>query len=181
MEFFTWPWMERFFGRQTDKYRLSHLAGALTFLPYGAEVDEFQHLVYENPEWSPARRNAAWLELESKYRPWLRLEGLPFFGEGRGWQVQAHIYERPFYYIDYCLAQTAALAFWAEAQKDHAGAWQRYFTLVRQCGRRTFTELLDIAGLRSVFTPGTLRGAVETAADWLSRNEPVIDPSLPKL
>ena len=66
MEFFTWPWMELFFKEQTDKYKFAHLAGALLFLPYGVAVDEFQHVVYENPEMTPAERNAAWKEIEAK-------------------------------------------------------------------------------------------------------------------
>ena len=60
MEFFTWPWMESFFKEDVDKYKFSHLSGALQFIPYGVAVDEFQHLVYENPEWTPDERKAAW-------------------------------------------------------------------------------------------------------------------------
>ncbi len=48
MEFFCWPWMELFFGDQVDKYKFNHLAGSVTFLPYGVLVDEFQHVVYRN-------------------------------------------------------------------------------------------------------------------------------------
>ena len=47
MEFITWPWMEMFFGEDADKYRLGHISEAVLFLPYGALVDEFQHIVYE--------------------------------------------------------------------------------------------------------------------------------------
>ena len=171
MEFFTWPWMDGFFGENTGKYRLDHLSGALTFLPYGTMVDEFQHHVYENPGWSARERNACWLELERAYRPWLRLDAVPFYGEGRRWQMQAHIYEVPFYYIDYCLAQTAALELWARAQEDFKAAWERYLLFVSQCGRQTFSGLLAHAGLRSPFSPGALRAATETASRWLAGQE----------
>ncbi|MDR0491486.1 MAG: M3 family oligoendopeptidase, partial [Oscillospiraceae bacterium] len=97
MEFFTWPWFEGFFGDGAKKYRRTHLSGALTFLPYGVMVDEFQHHVYQKPDMTPADRNGLWLELEKKYRPYLDLEGFPFYGDGRRWQAQLHIYELPFY------------------------------------------------------------------------------------
>ena len=60
MEFLTEPWHELFFGRQTDKYELSHAQDALYFIPYGCMVDEFQHIAYERPEMTPEERNAAW-------------------------------------------------------------------------------------------------------------------------
>ena len=167
MEFFTWPWMEGFFGPTTGKYRYSHLAGALTFIPYGVMVDDFQHRVYKNPGMSAAERNALWLELEGIYRPWLDLKDTPFYGEGRRWQAQSHIYERPFYYIDYCLAQTIALAFWAEDQTDHAAAWKRYRTFVGYGGAKTFIDSVASAGLPNPFQPDALKGLAEAATAWL--------------
>ena len=167
MEFFTWPWMEGFFGEQTDKYRYSHLSGALTFIPYGTMVDEFQHHVYQNPDMTPKERNDTWLELEKKYRPYLDLEDFPFYGEGRRWQAQAHIYERPFYYIDYCLAQTIALAFWAEDQKNHAEAWSKYLRFVGLAATKTFSGLVADAGLPSPFAPDSLKTVADAALKWL--------------
>ena len=171
MEFFTWPWMEGFFGDQTGKYRYSHLSGALTFIPYGTMVDEFQHHVYQNPDMTPAERNDLWLELESKYRPYLDLKKFPFYGEGRRWQAQAHIYERPFYYIDYCLAQTMALAFWAEDQKAHEQAWEKYHRFVSFAGTKTFTDLVADAGLPSPFVPDTLKAVADAAVSWLDNKK----------
>ena len=57
MEFFAWPWAEGFFGEDTRKFRYSHLAGALTFIPYGTMVDHFQHIVYEKPDMTPRQRH----------------------------------------------------------------------------------------------------------------------------
>ena len=167
MEFLTWPWMEGFFGDQTKKYRYSHLSGSLTFIPYGTMVDEFQHHIYQKPDMTPKERNDLWGELERKYRPYLDLEGFPFYGDGRRWQAQAHIYERPFYYIDYCLAQTMALAFWAEDQKDHEKAWAKYRRFVGLAGTKTFTDLVTDAGLPSPFVPETLKTVAEAAVKWL--------------
>jgi len=167
MEFFTWPWMEGFFGEQTDKYYDSHLSGALTFLPYGVMVDEFQHHIYQNPEMTPAQRNEYWLVLEAKYRPWLDLEGTPFHGEGRRWQNQLHIYTDPFYYIDYCLAQIMALNFWVQSQENPALAWEKYRRLVGFAGTKTFVELVEDSGLPTPFEPGNIKTVADAATAWL--------------
>ena len=168
MEYFAWPQAERFFGPDADKYRYSHLAGSLKFIPYGTAVDHFQHLVYERPEMTPDERHAVWKELLGTYMPWLRLDGeIPFYSEGKGWQRQSHIYQNPFYYIDYCLAQTVALVFWKMIREDGANAWDHYMTYTKQGGSRPFTELLRNADLPSPFEEETLRGICETAAAFL--------------
>ena len=168
MEFFAWPWAEGFFGSDTRKFRYSHLAGALTFIPYGTMVDHFQHIVYEKPEMTPAERHAVWKELLGVYMPWMKLGSeIPFYGDGEGWQRQLHIYVNPFYYIDYCLAQTVALQFWARIQKDLPDAWAHYMAYTRQGGSRVFTELLKNAELDSPFEESCLRGVCEEAKAWL--------------
>ena len=168
MEFMAWPWAEGFFGPDTRKFLYSHLAGALTFIPYGTLVDHFQHEVYANPDMTPAQRHAVWKELQQQYMPWVRLDGdVPFFADGEAWQRQSHIYEAPFYYIDYCLAQTVALEFWALLQKDKKAAWEKYMAYTRQGGSRTFTDLLKNAGLDTPFDEKCLREVCETASQWL--------------
>lgn len=168
MEFMAWPWEEEFFGDDARKFRYSHLAGALTFIPYGAMVDHFQHEVYAHPEMTPRQRHDTWKRLIGVYQPWLRLDGdIPFFADGEGWQRQGHIYGSPFYYIDYCLAQTVSLEFWALLQEDRKLAWEKYMAYARQGGSRTFTQLLQNAGLDSPFDENTLRGVCEKAAAWL--------------
>ena len=167
MEFFAWPWAEDFFGDQADKYRYSHLTGALTFLPYGTMVDHFQHIVYEQPDLTPEQRHEKWAELTAIYMPWIKLGDMPFWGEGKAWQRQSHIYEAPFYYIDYCLAQSVALQFWALMQADREDAWKRYYDLVKLAGTRTYRELVTSAGLNDPFEPEGLKAACEAAAKWL--------------
>ena len=168
MEFFGWQNAEGFFGPDARKFMVSHLAGALTFIPYGTMVDHFQHIVYEKPEMTPAQRHAEWKRLMGIYQPWLKLDGeIPFYSEGERWQAQSHIYEDPFYYIDYCLAQTVALEFWALIQKDPKDAWERYMAYTRQGGSRTFTELLKNAGLETPFDEACLKTVCEAAKMWL--------------
>ena len=156
MEFFAWPYMEKFFGEDAGKYRYMHALEALSFIPYGTMVDAFQHIVYENPDMSPAQRDEAWLELERRFRPHISLEGIPYLEKGTRWQYQMHIYESPFYYIDYCLAQTAAFNFLLASLEDYDGAFARYIRLSKQGGEKVWTDLLAEAGFASPFTPGAL-------------------------
>lgn len=168
MEFFAWPWAEGFFGEDTKKFYYSHLSGALTFIPYGTLVDHFQHRVFEKPDMTPKERHAVWKELLGVYMPWMKLDGeIPFYSEGEGWQRQHHIYSSPFYYIDYCLAQTVSLQFWAMIQEDRENAWAHYMAYTKQGGSRTFTELLQNAGMVSPFEESCLRGACDAARKWL--------------
>ncbi|MBR2671372.1 MAG: M3 family oligoendopeptidase [Oscillospiraceae bacterium] len=169
MEFMSWPWAEEFFGEDTDKFYYSHLADALKFIPYGTMVDHFQHIVYESPDLTPRQRHDAWKELLGIYMPWQRLDGdIPFYSEGEGWQRQHHIYSNPLYYIDYCLAQTVSLEFWAMIQDDMKNAWDHYMAYTRQGGSRVFTDLLKNAGLESPFEEETLRKVSERAHKWLN-------------
>lgn len=174
MEFFAEPWAERFFGADADKFRWQHLADAVTFIPYGTLVDHFQHECYEHPECTPEQRNAAWSRLAAVYMPWLKPEeSLGFYSSGRAWQRQRHIYISPFYYIDYCLAQTVSLEFWAMIKRDKAAAWEKYMAYTRLGGTLTFRELLDRAGLDSPFEPETLKAVAEAAKAWLDANSGV--------
>ncbi len=168
MEFFAWPFAEGFFGKDTRKFYYSHLAGALTFIPYGTMVDHFQHIVYEKPDMTPKERHEVWKKLLGVYMPWMKLDGeIPFYSEGEGWQRQHHIYSMPFYYIDYCLAQTVSLQFWAMLQEDQKNAWEHYMAYTKQGGSRVFTELLENAGLQSPFEEECLRSVCEKARQWL--------------
>ncbi len=167
MEFFGWKMSDEFFGKDAKKFRHSHLFGAITFIPYGTMVDHFQHIIYEKPEMSAQQRHDVWKELMGIYMPWMKLDGSPFYGEGKGWQRQLHIYESPFYYIDYCLAQTAALEFWTIMQKNQKEAWERYMRLVKKAGTQTFTELIETAGLKSPFDEEALSEVADAAEKWL--------------
>ena len=175
MDFFGWRSKDAFFGRDAEKFCYHHLSGALTFLPDGAMVDHFQHLVYEQPEMTPSQRHETWKTLLKTYMPWMKLDGSPFYGEGKGWQRQIHIYENPFYYIDYCLAQTAALQFWMLMQQQPEEAWRRYRKLVGKAGTQTLTELLQTAGLHSPFEEETLGEIADAGEAWLTAHQPTTE------
>ena len=171
MEFLTAPWHHLLFGKDTDKYALLHAEDSFVFLAYGCEVDEFQHIMYQHPELTPDERNAEWLRLEKKYRPWIDFDHLPFYGRGAGWQRQLHIYECPFYYIDYCLSTMAALQFFLLSLTDHKDAWERYLRLVRRAGMASYTELLETAGLKVPFEEGSIKGIAQQMTDWLETHQ----------
>ncbi|SET59640.1 oligoendopeptidase, M3 family [Oceanobacillus limi] len=167
MEFFTWPWMELFFKEDTDKYKYTHLASGLQFLPYGVAVDEFQHLVYENPEWTPEQRKEAWKKLEETYLPHRDYEEIPYWQSGAVWQRQGHIYEVPFYYIDYTLAQICAFQFWKRSRENREDAWNDYLNLCKLGGSKPFLGLVEAANLQSPFKEGTVESVVSEIEKWL--------------
>ena len=170
MEFFGWESAEDFFGEGAAKFCRKHLEDAIKFIPYGTMVDHFQHIVYNRPELTPEERINEWKKLTAVYMPWIDLDGSPFYGEGRAWQRQTHIYERPFYYIDYCLAQTVALEFWVIMQKDRKEAFERYMKLVSLGGEETFDGLVAAAGLDTPFGDEALKTVAAAADKWLSEN-----------
>jgi len=165
MEFFAWPYMEKFLGKKAELYRRKHMLDALSFIPYGVIVDEFQHVIYSKPELTPAERNAEYRRLEEKYRPYLSFSGIPYLEEGTRWQYQMHIYESPFYYIDYCLAQTVAFGFLVESRKDYKSAFDRYLCFVSRGGTRSFDALIREAGLSSPFENGALANISDAILD----------------
>ncbi|MBA4537382.1 M3 family oligoendopeptidase [Bacillus aquiflavi] len=167
MEFFTWPWMELFFKEDTEKYKFAHLSEALIFLPYGVAVDEFQHWVYENYEATPAERKKAWQEIEKKYMPYKDYNNHDYLERGGFWQRQGHIYQSPFYYIDYTLAQICALQFWKRIIDRDQEAWTDYVNLCKLGGSKSFTELVKAANLISPFEEGCIKSVVSEIENWL--------------
>ncbi len=168
MEFFAWPWIETFFKEDTDKYKFTHVAGNVAFIPYGCLVDEFQHEIYNNPELTPKARRALWAKLEKEYLPMRDYDGHDFLENGGYWFVQSHIFQVPFYYIDYTLAQVSAMQYWAWMQDDYDSAWQSYLKLCKAGGTRTFTGLLKYAGLDSPFVDGTMKKILPTIENYLN-------------
>ncbi len=160
MEFFTQKWMEMFFGDRANDYRAMHLEDAAAFIPYGCMVDEFQHIVYENPEMTPAERKAAWIKLEKEYRPHIDYGNCKFLAEGGYWQRQLHIYDYPLYYIDYCIAQTCALQYKTMMDEDFKGAWESYLKLCKLSASDFFTKLVEMVGLKNPFTEGCIKDMV---------------------
>lgn len=171
MEFFTWPWMNLFFGDEEEKYKYTHLGSAVKFIPYGVTVDEFQHFVYENPEASPEERKKAWRDIEKKYLPHKNYEECDFLERGGWWFQQGHIFASPFYYIDYTLAQICALQFWKKNLSNHEEAWKDYLNLCKVGGTKSFLELVKYANLVSPFKDGCIKSVMEVVDSYLDNIE----------
>ena len=167
MEFLAWPWIHGFFEDDTAKYKFSHLAGALSFLPYGVAVDEFQHGIYENPDMTPDERKTWWREVEKKYLPFKDYDDDAFLDKGTFWYRQGHIFGVPFYYIDYTLAQVCAFQYWVKSQEDHAKALESYINLCKLGGSKSFVALLEAAELKNPFEQGTVKTIVKPIRAYL--------------
>lgn len=161
MEFFAERWIELFFGDRAQDYKNMHIEDAAAFIPYGCMVDEFQHIVYDNPDMTPEERRMAWLGLERVYRPHMDYEEDAFFSKGGFWQKQLHIYDYPFYYIDYCLAQTCAFQYKVKMEEDYQAAWESYLKLCRLSAKDFYTNMLKEVGLDSPFEDGCIRNIIK--------------------
>ena len=170
MEQFAYPYAELFFGEKAEQYRFQHLQQAITFIPFGVAVDEFQHIVYENPDMTPAERTAAWSALEKKYMPWRDYgEGSPFFKSGGWWYHKLHIYHYPFYYINYTLTSMGALEFKKKLANDKDACWKDYMTLCKVGGSLGYLDTLRAANLAVPFEEGGVRRAVSYAIEILNK------------
>ena len=170
MEFFAHPWMQSFFEKDAKKYLYSHVCGTITFLPYGACVDEFQHAIYENPEMTKEERKETWRKIEKQYLPY-KIYDNEVLERGTFWFRQGHIFSSPFYYIDYTLAQVCAQQFFIKNLENHDNAWHDYYELCKAGGSKPFTELLKVANLNNPFEEGSLENVMRQIALWLEEHK----------
>ena len=167
MEQFCYPYAERFFGDAADKYRFAHLQEALTFVPFGVAVDEFQHIIYENPNLTPKERTMEWHKLEEKYMPWRKYENDPFMERGGFWYHKIHIFLYPFYYINYTLTTMGAMEFKKRYAENKEEAFKDYLTLCDIGGSLSYLESLKAAHLHVPFEEGSVANAISYAKDIL--------------
>ncbi len=142
----------------------------MQFLPYGVLVDHFQHEVYENPEMTPEERKATWRKLEKMYTPHKNYSENYMLEKGTLWYRQGHIFDTPFYYIDYTLAQVCALQFWKRAivDKDEE-AWRDYLRICEVGGTLTFLQIIERANLKSPFEEGSLTDIIQAIDEELAK------------
>jgi oligoendopeptidase F len=136
--------------------QIEHLEDILVGLPHIACVDAFQHWLYtDGIDATPAERDAKWLELRSRFEPEVDYSGLEPERLTR-WYRQSHIHTAPFYYIEYGLAQLAALQVWRRSRRDRAGALAGYKAALSLGGTRTLPEIYATAGASLVFDAPTM-------------------------
>lgn len=167
MEQFSYPYAERFFGEQADKFRFAHLQEAITFVPFGVAVDEFQHICYEKSSLTAKERTLEWKKLEEKYMPWRKYEADDFFDRGGWWYHKLHIYLYPFYYINYTLTTMGAMEFKKKNYENHEAAWKDYLNLCKCGGSMSYLETLKYANLKNPFEQGSVADAITVAKNEL--------------
>lgn len=140
---------------------IQHLESRLTFLPYMAVVDAFQHWAYENPaEGIQAEAcEAKWSELSARFMPGVDWSGLEH-ELAMGWQRKLHIFQVPLYYVEYAIASLGSLQVWKNSLSDQAGAVAKYREMLALGGTRTLPELFAAAGARFAFDTATINETV---------------------
>ena len=151
MELFGWKWLHPIFGEDTNKYKYLHLHEALDWLVYCVAVDEFQHVVYENPLLTPNERKEKWRNIEKEYLPFRNYEGNDYLERGGYWQQQTLIYKTPFYFIDYALAQVCAFQFWKRFKTNEQETFSKFLTICKAGGSNSFLAILEESNLISPF------------------------------
>jgi len=151
---------------------LELLEGNITFWPYMALVDAFQHWIYENPnEGSDASKcEEKWAELWDRFIPGIDYSGLED-ARRTFWHRQLHIFQLPFYYIEYGLAQLGAVQVWANARKDQKKAVADYRKALALGATIPLPELFATAGAKFAFDAETLREAVELTEEVIGEME----------
>ncbi len=153
MELLAREYMEEFYSAD-DKQRSiqDHLEDIIFILPWVATIDSFQHWIYENPDHTPEQRRQKWIETYRRFSSgvtdWSGLEEQ----EAYLWHRQLHIFEVPFYYIEYGIAQLGALQVWRNAQSDWSGAIDKYKQGLALGGSRSVTEIYEAAGIKFDFS-----------------------------
>ncbi len=166
MELFSMDFWHSFFNNSEELKRAKEhqLERVITIFPWIAIIDKFQHWIYENPQHSTEERASKWIEINDEFSTGeLDLSGLEEFRK-YGWQRQLHLFEVPFYYIEYGIAQLGAIGMWMQFKENKDRALDNYSRALALGGTRTLPELYQAAGIP--FDLGPTR--VKTLMDFVS-------------
>ena len=172
MELFSMDHWQAFFDNASDLQRAKEhqLERTITIFPWIAIIDKFQHWVYEHPQHSVEERTAAWMSILAEFSTSaIDYTGLDAF-RAIGWQRQLHLFEVPFYYIEYGIAQLGAIGLWMQYKENPKQALENYMNALSLGGTKTLPELYKAAGLEFNLTPAyikTLMEFVKTEMDQL--------------
>lgn len=163
MELFSMDHWKVFFNNEEELNRAKEqqLERVITIFPWIATIDKFQHWVYENPNHTDEERMKAWLEILNEFSsPVIDFSGLEEYRR-YSWQRQLHLFEVPFYYIEYGIAQLGAIGLWQQYKQNADKAINNYITALDLGGTRTLPELFKAAGLEFDFSPAHIKGLME--------------------
>ena len=171
MELFTMDHWDLFFDAKNDLARAKErqLERVITIFPWIATIDKFQHWIYENPFHSLEERKEKWMEILEEFSSHsVDWKGLEEFRE-YGWQKQLHLFEVPFYYIEYGIAQLGALGLWMQYKRNKEKALQNYIQALSLGGTRTLPELYEAAGLKFNFAKEQIRPLMDFVGEEMEK------------
>lgn len=163
MELFSMDYWDAFFDNPSDlrRAKLHQLERTITLFPWIAIIDKFQHWIYTHPTHTTEDRTAFWMQLMEEFKvPALDVSGLEAY-RAIGWQRQLHLFEVPFYYIEYGIAQLGAIGLWKQFKENKEQALNNYMQALALGGTRTLPELYEAAGLTFKFDAAYIRSLME--------------------
>ena len=173
MELFSMDHWDIFFSSSDDlrRAKLQQLERTITIFPWIATIDKFQHWVYEHPQHTVEERTTEWIAIMDEFSPgnvdWSGYENY----RASNWQRQLHLFEVPFYYIEYGIAQLGAIAMWKQYKENPQQALDNYMKALGLGYTRTLRELYTAAGIRFDFSPAyvkELAGFVQKEIDKIT-------------
>ncbi len=173
MELISMDYWDVFF---TDKSELKRakkeqLIGVISTLPWVATIDKFQHWIYENPKHTNEERYAAWKKitdgLGSQITNWEGFEEIKL----NNWQRQLHLYEVPFYYIEYGMAQLGAIAIWKNYKEDKKKGLQQYKAALKLGYTQSIPEIYETAGIQFDFSVDYVKSLMQFVKQELQNLE----------
>jgi oligoendopeptidase F len=171
MELFSMDHWTVFFNNAEELRRAKEqqLERVITIFPWIATIDKFQHWAYENPGHTEAERADKWLEILNEFSsPVIDFSGLEAYRR-YSWHRQLHLYEVPFYYIEYGIAQLGAIGLWKQYKQNPDKAFTNYINALSLGGTKTLPELFKAAGLQFDFSPAAIRDLMEFVKTELDR------------
>jgi oligoendopeptidase F len=155
-------------GEDLVRAKRKQFEGIIGLFPWVATIDAFQHWLYTHPDHTRDDRKAQWLALQERFGGGVDYTGYAD-AEAYGWHRQLHLFEVPFYYVEYAIAQLGALQVWQNARRDRPAAIRKYREALKLGGSRPLPELFAAAGIRFDFSYDTLAPLIEAVQDELQR------------
>lgn len=170
MELISYDGQDEFYTNKEDFNRAKeeHLEGIIKILPWIATIDKFQHWIYTNPKHTADERKTYWVQLSKEFGTgmvnWYGYEDIQAYS----WQKQLHLYEVPFYYIEYGMAQLGALAVWKNYIADKPTALAQYKAALSLGYTKTIGDIYKTAGIEFNFTAPYIKQLMEFVKDELA-------------
>jgi len=171
MEFFSMERWQVFFDNEEDlrRAKFQQIERSINLLPWVATVDKFQHWVYTHPKHSAQERKQAWIDINQEFSP----QTIDWEGQedafALAWQKQLHIFQMPFYYIEYAIAQLGALGMWRQFKQNEESAMDNYISALSLGYTRSIPEMYETAGIKFDFSKEHVKELVQFVKSELAK------------